>query len=283
MDPLTMVGLLPLMEITDGRPDIGIGFIDGPVASGNLELAGERIRRIGPPVPCSLTSAACAHGTFIARILSAKRESTTRGICPGCTLLVRPIFGETALARHDTPSATPEELAKAMLECVDAGARILNVSAALVRPSFDGERVLDEALSYVVRRGVIVVVAAGNQGTLGSTILTRHPGLIPVVAYDQRARPMGSSNFGGTIGRRGLGAPGDRIAGSGPAGPPLTMAGTSVAVPYVSGAIALLWSIFPAATATEIRLAVTASRTGKRGSVVPPLLDAWAAYQTIWR
>ena len=82
MDPLTMVGLLPLMEITDGRPDIGIGFIDGPVASGNLELAGERIRRIGPPVPCSLTSAACAHGTFIARILSAKRESTTRGICP---------------------------------------------------------------------------------------------------------------------------------------------------------------------------------------------------------
>ena len=27
----------------------------------------------------------------------------------------------------------------------------------------------------LVRRGVIVVVAAGNQGTLGSTILTRHP------------------------------------------------------------------------------------------------------------
>ncbi len=278
-----MVGLLPLMEITEGRPEVGIGLIDGPVSSSHPELAFERIRRIGHSVACAPESAACTHGTFIARILFAKRDSSTRGICPGCTLLIRPIFDDTRVAHGDMPSATPEELARAMVECVDAGARILNVSAALVRPSFDGERVLDEALSYVVRRGVIVVAAAGNQGTLGSTILTRHPGLIPVVAYDQRAKPMSYSNFGGTIGRRGLGAPGEGVAGMGPSGKPLTMAGTSVAVPYVSGAIALLWSVFPAATATEIRLAVTASLAGKRASVVPPLLDAWAAYQAIGR
>jgi subtilisin family serine protease len=283
MNPLTMVGLLPLMELTEGRPEVRIGLIDGPVASGNPELASARIRRIAGPVVCTSGSAACTHGTFVAAILSATRESSTRGICPGCTLLVRPIFGEVALARGDSPSATPDELAKAMLECAEAGARILNVSAAVARPSSEGERVLDEALSYIVRRGVIVAVAAGNQGTVGSTILTRHPGLIPVVAYDQQAKPMGYSNFGGTIGRRGVGGPGDRTAGVGPDGQPLTMSGTSVAVPYVSGTIALLWSVFPAATATDIRLAVTGSLVRRRASVVPPLLDAWGAYQAMRR
>jgi subtilisin family serine protease len=78
-----------------------------------------------------------------------------------------------------------------------------------------------------------------------------------------------------------VGASGDRIAGTGAGGQPLTMGGTSVAVPYVSGAIALLWSAFPAATAKDIRLAVTGAK--RRASVVPPLLDAWGAYRTMKR
>ena len=143
------------------------------------------------------------------------------------------------------PSATPQELAAAIIECIDAGARVINLSLALAQPSTKGEQSLEEALNQAVRRGVIVVAAAGNQGTLGSSAITRHPWVIPVVACDVRGRPMNESNLGSSIGRRGLSAPGDGITSLGAEGQPLTLGGTSVAVPFVTGAIALLWSEFP--------------------------------------
>jgi hypothetical protein len=46
----------------------------------------------------------------------------------------------------------------------------------------------------------------------------------------------------------------------------------------VTGAIALAWSEFPAATAAQLRWAFTYAHGGRRSTVTPPLLDAWAAY-----
>jgi hypothetical protein len=43
----------------------------------------------------------------------------------------------------------------------------------------------------------------------------------------------------------------------------------------------LLWSEFPRATAGQIKLAITNTNTLRRTSVVPPLLDADAAYQIL--
>ena len=83
------------------------------------------------------------------------------------------------------------------------------------------------------------------------------------------------------IGKRGLCAPGDRITSLGAKGPPLTLGGTSVAVPFVTGAAALLWSEFPTATAAQIKLAMMQASAPRRPSVVPPLLDALAAYQAL--
>ena len=78
-------------------------------------------------------------------------------------------------------------LAAAIIECIDAGARVINLSLALAQPSTNGEQSLEEALNQAVKRGVIVVAAAGNQGTLGSSAITRHPWVIPVVACDFEA------------------------------------------------------------------------------------------------
>src|SRR5205085_7707200 len=106
------------------------------------------------------------------------------------------------------------------------------------------------------RRGVIVVAAAGNQGTLGSSLITRHQWVIPVVACDDLGRPISQSNMGSSIGRRGLSAPGRAVISLGTNGKPLTLGGTSIATPFVTGAIALLWSEFPAASASPVKLAV---------------------------
>jgi subtilisin family serine protease len=286
MDSLDLVKLTALMERTSGSPELKIGLVDGPVVTQHPDLAGEHLREIPGNNGGACTqahSAACLHGTFVAGILSAKRGSVAPAVCPDCTLLVRPIFTETKAANGEMPSAMPEELAQAILDCIDAGARVLNVSAALARPSINNGRALEEALNQAARRGVIVIVAAGNQGILGSTAMTRHPWVIPVVGYDLQGRPMNHSNLGSSIGRRGLGAPGDRITSIGANGKPLTLGGTSSAAPFVTGAIALLWSEFPTATATEMKFAATQAYLPRRTTVVPPLLDAWAAYQAMRR
>src|SRR5207302_1909960 len=173
----------------------------------------------------------------------------------------------------------PQELAAAIIECIDAGAQIINLSLALAHTSPKNEWLLEEVLNQAIRRSVIVVAAAGNQGTLGSSAITRHPWVIPVVACDLRGRPMNQSNLGSSIGRRGLGAPGDRITSLGAEGSLLTFGGTSAAAPFVTGTVALLWSEFPTATATEVKFAVMQAYMLRRKTVTPPLLDAWAAYQ----
>jgi subtilisin family serine protease len=284
MTPLDLVRLPPLIDRTSGSPELKIGLIDGPVVTQHPDLAGEHLREIPGNNGGACTqanSAACLHGTFVAGILSAKRGSVAPAICPNCTLLVRPIFAETTAANGEMPSAMPEELAQAIVDCIDAGARVLNVSAALAQPSIKNERVLAEALDQAARRGVIVIVAAGNQGTLGSTAITRHPWVIPVVAYDLHGKPMNHSNVGSSIGRRGLGAPGDGITSLGADGKPLTLGGTSAAAPFVTGAVALLWSEYRNASAADIKLAITQPYSKRRNTVVPPLLNAWMSYQSI--
>lgn len=284
LSPLDLVKLTPLMQLANGRAETAIGLIDGPVVTAHPDLTGARIREIAgkPGGTCArANSAACMHGTFVAGILCAKRGSAAPAICPNCTLLIRPIFAETTSADGQMPSATPEELAAAIIDCVDAGAHVINLSAALAQPSSRGEGSLAEALNYSAKRGVIVVAAAGNQGTVGSSAITRHPWVIPVIACDLRGRPVGFSNLGNSIGRRGLGAPGDGVTSLGADGEQHTFGGTSTAAPFVTGAIALLWSEFPGASAAEVKVAVTQPHGVRRMAVVPPLLDAWAAYQVM--
>lgn len=284
MNHLELVRLSELMEHSSGRPEIIVGLLDGPVATNHPDLANEHIREIPGSVHgmCTQTNSfACVHGTFVAGILCARRGSVAPAICPNCTLLVRPIFTETTSISGQMPGATLEEFTAAIVDSIRAGARILNLSVALVPPSSNGQRELEEALDYALRHGVIVVAAAGNQGAIGSSAITHHPWVIPVVAYSLQGRPTNQSNLGGSIGRRGLGAPGDDVTSLGADGKPITFGGTSVAVPFVTGAIALLWSQFPTATAAEVKLAVTQASTQRRMSVVPPLLDAWTAYQVL--
>ena len=283
MNPLDLVKLTPLVELTTGRPEVTVGLIDGPIAVSNPDLAAENIREIPGSMSgtCSqFDSAACGHGTFVAGILCGRKSSAAPAICPSCTMLVRPIFSETASVNREMPSATPDELAAAIVDCIEAGAHVLNLSAGIAQQSSKGERELEEALDYAAMRGVIIVAAAGNQGTIGSSAITRHPWAIPVAACDIRGRPINQSNLGNSIGRRGLSAPGDSITSLGvEEGKLLTLGGTSAAAPFVTGTIALLRSEFPDATAAEVKFAATQAYAPRRTMIVPPLLDAWASYK----
>lgn len=274
--PLDLVGLSRLMERVPGSPSIAVALLDGPVRIDHPELAQGRITAIDPRREgCAVADgAACVHGTFVAGLLSGRRGGTGLGICAGCRLLVRPIFAEGA----GPPRTTAQLLAAAVVAAVDAGARVINLSAALVDPTPAGERILTQALRYAANRRVITVAAAGNGGAVGGSVITRHPWVIPVAACDATGRPTGLSNLGISIGRSGVRAPGARITGIGPASESLTLDGTSVAAPFVTGTLALLFSAYPAAPAADLLAAVSAIHRLRKSTIVPPLLDAWSSF-----
>jgi subtilisin family serine protease len=274
-----------------GSPEVSIGLIDGPVDFSHSAFQGSNITTVKEHqlgICKNASSKACMHGTFVAGILCAKRDSSAPAICPGCKIILYPILPENNLCsiNNDTDNTnisgiTTNELSNAIIETIDAGAKIINLSLGLSTSSMIVYKELVEAYDYACQKGVIIVGAAGNQGNIGSTSLFNHPWIIPVAACDQYNRPAPQSNFGPLIGKHGLMAPGINITSTYPGGQYTKMSGTSFATPFVTGTIALLTSIFPKATATEVTFSVKGSGSDRRTSIIPPLLNAEQALLTL--
>jgi subtilisin family serine protease len=253
------------MEHTSGRPEIVVGILDGPIARGVLD------RTFGG---AAVDGSGIGHGTFVAAMLAAERSSAAPAICPGCTIFHREIF---ASGQRGTPIASPQDVAEAIVECVDAGAAVVNLSSALMSCTQRDRRSLQASLDHAMRRGVIVVAAAGNQGRVGGSVITAHPWVISVAGFGNDGRPLDLTNLGAATGKHGLGAPAEKITSLAPDGSTVDATGTSFAVPFVTGTSALLFSAVPRTTGPAVRAALTQSPRRRR-SVVPPLLDAWSAY-----
>ncbi|MBC6448036.1 S8 family serine peptidase [Actinokineospora xionganensis] len=270
---LVLTGLDRLMARSVGDPAIGIGVLDGPAVLDHPDLAAP-ITEIRPGACAVATSAACGHGTLVAGVLGARRGTEAPGLAPRCPLLLRPIFTE------DGAPTVPAVLADGIVECVAAGARIINVSAAFTGAAPTGAHLLTEALDHAARNGVLVVAATGNEARLGGSPLTTHPWVIPVTACDDSGVPLAASNLGGSIARTGVRAPGARLVSLSSSGGFAAFGGTSAAAPVVTGAIALAWSLAPHVEAATVRAAVR-GRAGR--GLVPPLLDAVAIHDAVTR
>lgn len=289
MDPLNQIRLQSLMNISSGHSDIKIGIIDGPVELNHpaFQISNIKTARDSQLNACNnASSIACSHGTFVAGILCAKRGLSAPAICPNCEIILNPIFREdmdsTSNKSMIFPSVTAEELSNAIIETVDAGARIINLSLGLSTSSLTLHDRLQQAYDYSLQKGVIIVVAAGNQGYIGSISLINHNWLIPVAACKEDGRLDPTSNFGSSIGNRGVMAPGTNIISTYPGGQYTHMSGTSFAAPFVTGSIALLWSIFPNAAPAAIINSITQGTSFfNRRSIIPPLLNVEAVWNKL--
>ena len=172
------------------------------------------------------------------------------------------------------PASTPLELSNAIVESVDAGANIINLSMGLSTSALNRYNELKAAFNYALLNDVIVVMASGNQGSIGGNPLLKNQWIIPVVACDNLGRLSSESNVGPSVGKRGLMAPGLNMTSTAPGNSYTVMSGTSVAAAFVSGAIALLWSAFPNATSAEIRESMMPSTEQRRHTMIPRILNA---------
>ena len=130
---------------------------------------------------------------------------------------------------------------------------------------------LHTAILRAAKEGILFIAAAGNSGTSndlkasypsnystlqGSSIesAASYEAVIAVAAINSSGSRASFSNYGVTT--VDLGAPGVGIWSSVPTNSYASYSGTSMATPHVSGAAALYASVFPAATAKQIRQAI---------------------------
>lgn len=280
-DSVKAVKLTTLMRHTSGHPSVIVGVIDGPVDLDHPDLEHESITLInGPEQKGDAGDIARRHGTLVAGMLNARRDTSVPGLCPRCRLLVYSVFGATfAAERRNVPTATAEQLAAAIRAVRQCGAHIINLSLAVFESDLGSASPLSQALNEAEQQGVIVVAAAGNDGAIGSSSITGHRWVLPVVACNNSGQILGKSNLGRSIGRFGLSAPGFRIPSLSPNGGYGRFTGSSAAVPFVSGALALLWSRFRDATPIQLLRAIRGGRRSR--SIAPPFLNAEEAYQLL--
>ncbi|MFE1131650.1 S8 family serine peptidase [Streptomyces sp. ZSW22] len=278
--PVAMAGLSELMVRSVGAANLKVGLLDGPVVVRHPGFSAAKIEWScqGDVAEIGARDVAATHATSVAGVLVAGRQSGALGICPGITLVTRSVFRSAAARAAGT--TTWMELADALREIVDAGARIVNMSLSMAPGMSKEHRAMQDALNYVAAHGVIVVAAAGNDGTIDSTVVTRHRSVLPVVAYNLQGRPWRLSNVGRSIGQRGIGVAADGLMSLGTRGMLRPFGGTSAAAAIVTGAVTLILSELPK-TAPGALISAMKGDQARRTSVVPPLMNAGRAFESL--
>lgn len=155
------------------------------------------------------------------------------------------------------------ELAGGITFAVDHGAHILNFSGS-VCPScydqpfstFNPSQFLDEHIKYAASKGVLIVAAAGNDGSDNDRravfpASSGWPNVLAVAATDRSDALAAFSNYG--LNGVHLAAPGVQIMSTVPNNQTDYYGGTSMAAPHVAGAAALIKAIHPDFLALDIK------------------------------
>lgn len=187
------------------------------------------------------------HGTHVAGIIGAKGNNQIgiAGVNWQVSLIPVKFLNERG-------SDNVGNAIEAIYYSVKMGAQVINAS-------WGGDsysRALEEAIEYARDRGVLVVVAAGND-SLNNDTDKDYPAayttenIISVAATDNRDELASFSNYGRQTVH--VAAPGVLITSTVPNSGYEAFSGTSMAAPHVTGIAALMWSIDPNFTYQEIK------------------------------
>ncbi len=131
----------------------------------------------------------------------------------------------------------------------DHGAKVINLSLGGSHSNYK-----DENIEYAINKGVIVVVAAGNENDNTSYSCPAHLNkAIVVAAVDENDRRASFSNYGDSV---DIAAPGVGIISCVPGGSYRSLNGTSMATPHVAAVAAMFKLKYPSMTPSQVETMV---------------------------
>lgn len=226
---------------TNGIDDEKNGFIDD-YAGYNFALNSNNV------------ADSIGHGSHVAGIIAAEHHDThiqkgyVQGVAPKAKILPVAFIGSSG-------GGSLSDAISGINYAVQMGAKVINASWGGA-PCSQSSRILQSEIASLAGSGVIIVVASGNDGinvdqspeypaayNLSSQITVGATGV-----FDGMAE---FSNYGDVTVH--LFAPGVAIISTFPNSSYASLDGTSMATPFVTGAVALMLSENPKATASQIR------------------------------
>ena len=239
-------------NITTGNSNIKVAVIDSGVDAGHSDLGygNDTYTHVSTtlgydyPAHCAYQTPTYYHGTYVAGVLGAKTNNNVgiAGVSGGNNGA-----GITIIPYNlgDDSSYSSYNLANAILDAVDESVDIINMSIEVPLSSD-----VVSAIEYAYYHDINIICASGRDGFSFIPFPASNQYTIAVGATDQNDQRCSFSDYGTGI---DLVAPGQDIYSTALSNSYITDSGTSFSAPQVSGVIALMLSVNPNLTTSEIR------------------------------
>lgn len=208
--------LLSWLGITGDNSAYGTGVKIGILDTGSTLEGAKNFFLVNPPANAADWN---GHGTAVADLI--------RQIAPAADLL-------SWRVADDTGASNSFLMAKAVLEAVDSGVNIINISMG----SYGNSNLFRQAIEFAQESGVFVYASTGNEGYDMVAYPAAYSGVVGVGAVDAAGAHLNFSNTGNVA----MSAPGLDLLTAWSGGQQTYFSGTSAAAPIGVGVLAAAMS-----------------------------------------
>jgi thermitase len=273
---MTVIQAPEAWDVETGLANIKIAVLDTGVDQNHEDLAGRIVANRNFTYSGTYDDL-YGHGTHVAGIASAVTNNGigVAGAGYDCSIMNGKVL-------DDNGSGAYSWIASGIIWAADNGADVINMSLG----GKFGSSTLENAVNYAWGKGVVVVAAAGNNGSSRANYPAYYTNCIAVAASDQSDAKASFSNYGSWV---DVAAPGVGIYSTLPNHPNSigsdygSLNGTSMATPHVAGLAGLVWasSYSTNNAAVRDRIESTADQAGTMWSTYDiKRINAYSAVKT---
>jgi len=258
--------------VTKGSQNVIIAILDTGIDVNHPDLAGKVVSSVNFTDSSTAYANGQSHATHVAGIAAAITNNGVgiAGLGRNSSLMNVKVLGDNGYGYYSW-------IAQGIIWAADHGADVINLSLG----GSSASPTLENAVNYAWSKGVVVVAAAGNNGSTVPFYPADYTNCISVAATDYNDALASWSNHGSWV---DVAAPGVSIYSCIPGSQYGYMSGTSMASPHVAGLCGLVFSVASDTNGNgrindEVKSAVEASCDKVGIDVVSGRINAYRAVQ----